>query len=373
MKIQIPVMKWPALLLTMLSCAGYSLQAQVNFQFMPAINGQTINGLYTAQIQNTGLTSYYGKVKITVRDDAGKTVLVLLTPALPVKPGNNLLTALMSQSRIQFGNAAAAGILNQTGRFPEGEYEYCFEFAGAENKTNADEQVFDDCFNYLIQPMLPLSLVYPADGDQLCNTRPALSWQPGMPLNSQLRYRLMLTEKGINQQASDAMMNNIPVLQQDNIPGCMLLYPSQAASLEKDKNYVWQVVACVGNTKLTQSEIGQFSTKCGDRKIDSSGESYRELSGAVNGNFYVAGSMLRFTIINPYSTAIVAYSITDLADPSKKIENLPPVKVQTGLNSIAMETADIKGLEPNKMYLLKIKNIGNQPLYLRFLYKGDAL
>ncbi len=369
MNIKPSVRKEIGLLLVMFTMTQYSLHPQVGFQFMPALNGQTVNGLYTAQVQNTGFTSFYGRVEITVKDDGNKTVLVALTPELVVKPGNNLLTPLMSQSRIQFGSNAAASILSQTGKFPEGEYEYCFEFTGIENKSNAGEQVFDNCFNHLIQPMLPLSLVYPADGDQMCNTRPELSWQPGMPLNSQLRYRLILTEKRAQQQAADALMNNVQVLQQDNIAGFMLLYPPQAPSLQKDKDYVWQVVAYLGNTKLTQSEIWQFSTKCDGKKIDSSSESYRELSGSLNGNFYVTGNMLRFTIINPYNKETMEYSITDLADPAKKIRNLPEIKVQTGLNRVDIDMEDIKGPERNKMYLLKIKNIGNQPLYMRFIYK----
>ena len=136
------------LLVTML--AG-GLQAQLSFQFMPALNGQTINGLFTAQLQHTGPGSYYGRVKITVKEEGNKTVLAVITPEITVKPGANMFTSLMPQSRLQFGNTAAASLLSQTGRFPEGDYEYCFEFTGAENKINAGEQVFDDCFNYFLR------------------------------------------------------------------------------------------------------------------------------------------------------------------------------------------------------------------------------
>jgi hypothetical protein len=373
MKIKKIVRKQCCLLILLVTVIADGLQAQLSFQFMPALNGQTVNGLFSAQLQHNGPGNYYGRVKITVKEEGNKTVLAAITPEIAVKPGANLLTSLMPQSRIQFGNTAAASLLIQTGKFPEGDYEYCFEFTGTENKTNAGEQVFDDCFNYFIQPMVPLQLVYPADGDQLCNTRPELSWQPGMPFNSHLRYRVLLTEKKEKQQAADALMNNVPVVQQDNIAGYMLLYPPQAAPLQKDKHYVWQVIAYLGNTKLTQSELWEFSTKCGGEKTDSCRESYRELSSSLNGNFYIAANTLRFTITNPYSKEKMDYSITDLADPAKKIDKLPEVIVQTGLNKIDIALEDIKGLAPNKIYLIKIINIGQQPLYLRFIYKGDAL
>jgi hypothetical protein len=307
-----------------------------------------------------------------VKDGNNKKVLTALTPEITVKQGVNVLTVMMSQSRIQFGSNPAAGIISQTGRFPEGEYEYCFEFTGVE-KSNAPEQVFENCFNYLIQPLIPLNLIYPGDGDEICNTRPELTWQPAMPLNNNLRYQLMLAEKKGKQQAADALMNNVPVLQQDNIAGFMLLYPPQVPALQKDKIYVWLVIAYLGNTRVTQSEIWEFSTKCDDKKADSLKGSYRELSSSLNGNFYITGNTLRFSITNPYNKEKMDYSIIDLSDPARKIDNLPEVKVQTGLNKIDIEMEDIKGLDANKMYLLKIRNIGNQPLYLRFIYKGDAL
>jgi len=54
------------------------LRAQVSFRFIPALNGQTVNGLFAAQLQNTGLSTYDGKIKITVRDAGNKIVLVAL-------------------------------------------------------------------------------------------------------------------------------------------------------------------------------------------------------------------------------------------------------------------------------------------------------
>ena len=56
------------------------LHAQVSFRFMPALNGQTVNGLFVAQLQNAGLSTYDGKIKITVRD--GGTLANLFVRAL---------------------------------------------------------------------------------------------------------------------------------------------------------------------------------------------------------------------------------------------------------------------------------------------------
>ena len=372
MKIKSCYIKYLPAFLLLLILSVSTIHAQINIQFIPALNGQSVNGLFTAQIQNTAALIYNGKLKITVRDGGNKIVLLAVTPYISIYPGANRLQALVAQSRIQFGNSPSSNILAQTGRFPENEYEYCFEFTGAENKLNADEQVFENCFSYVVQPVIPLSLIYPGDGEELCNTRPEFTWQPAMPLVSSYRYRIIVTEKKDKQPLADAIMNNVPVFQQDNIAGFMLLYPPQAPDLQKRKKYVWQVIAYQGNIKVTQSEIWMFNISCNDRKQDSSKESYRQLSSLLNGNYYTAAGTVRFSIINPYGTTDLQYSITDIKDPTKYISNLPAVKVQTGLNKIDIIMEDIKGMQANKFYLLKIKNIGDHALYLQFIYKESA-
>ncbi|MEO6314594.1 MAG: hypothetical protein ABIU63_09120 [Chitinophagaceae bacterium] len=347
-------------------------QAQLRFQFMPALNGQTVNGLFTVQVQNTAAASYSGTISITVKDASNKMVLRAITGKTTLQPGNNFLYAEAGRSRLQFGTAAAAGAAAQTGRFPEGEYEYCFEFSGLANKSNASEQVFEDCFSYAIQPQLPLRLLYPDDGDTVCNNRPELTWSTAIPLNNELRYRLMLTEKNANQLDAAALLHNLPVLQQDNIAGNMLFYPSHAPALEMNKTYVWQVEAYIGTTKVNQSEIWRFTIGCGDKKSRTAEDSYREPGISLNGNFYIANSTLRLTVNNPGGHRSLEYAIICLSDPAKAIDNLPGVKVTTGLNKIDIAMEDIKGLETGKMYLLKIENIGNQPQYLRFIFKDDA-
>ncbi|MEP6748957.1 MAG: hypothetical protein ABJB86_14595 [Bacteroidota bacterium] len=338
---------------------------------MPALNGQSVNGLFTAQIRNTSTILYNGKLKITVRDVNNKIVLLALTPAVSVKPGITLVQALAPQTKIQFGNSPAANSIAQTGRFPENEYEYCYEFSGMENKPGTDEQVFENCFNYLIQPVIPLSLVYPGDGDELCNARPDFNWQPAMPAISGYHYRIIVTEKKDHQAAADALLNNVPVFQLDNIAGFILRYPPQAPDLQREKKYVWQVVVYESGTKVTQSEIWEFGIACNDRKPDSSKESYRQLTSVLNGNYYMSGGTLRFSVTNPYSLTGMQYSITDISDPTREINNLPPVKVQTGFNKIDIALEDINGMQINKNYLLKVRNIGDHILYLQFIYKGN--
>lgn len=366
------IIKRAALVLVMAFWLQLStIQGQISIQFVPALNGQSINGLFTAQLVNISPKTYRGSVRIIVRDSHGKLVIVTHTPTLTVKPGNNGIATVASQSRLQFGNNSSAQILSQTGRFPEDEYEYCFEFTGSENKVDANEEIFENCFMHLIQPVIPLSLIYPEDGDEICTTRPEFTWQPAMPVNRNLRYRLIVAEKNENQQAVDALMNTVPVFQQDNISGFILPYPPQVQELQLGKKYVWQVIAYEGNVKVTQSDVWEFNTECEKNRIDSVKESYRELSGLLNGNFYLARRFLRFSVTNPYNKVKMDYQILDLSNSKEKVTNLPEVTIRTGFNNIEIPLEDVKGIELNRMYLLTIRNVGNQPLLLRFIYKGD--
>lgn len=345
--------------------------AQVMVQFIPALNGQTINGLFMAQVQNNAPVTYNGKLQITVRDAGNNIMVKAITPFFVLKPGANPIQALGNQARWQFGNTSAARIAAETGRFTENDYEYCFEFTGAENKTGANERVFENCYNYSVQPVFPLMLVYPADGDVICEQRPAFTWQAGIPVGAGYQYKLVAVEKKENQALQDALLNNIPVFQQDNIPCCTAHYPPQLAELQKGKKYGWQVTAFQGANRVTQSDAWIFSINCNDKKADSSKESYRQPGTSLDGNYYMAAGTIKFSVINPYGPAIMQYSLTDIANPGAKIGNLPLVKLQTGLNKIDLPLEDISGIAVNKMYLLKITNIGDHILYLQFINKGN--
>ena len=345
--------------------------SQVIIQFAPAINGQTINGLFRAQLQNNSLLSYNGRLKISVKDGGNNTVVTALTPSFLLKPGNNFLQTLVGQSNWQFGNSSASKIVAQTGRFTENDYEYCFEFIGTENKPGADEHVFENCYTYNLQPVFPMTLVYPGDGDILCQTRPGFHWQAPVPGSGNYVYHITVVEKKDKQDMHEAIINNVPVFQQQHISGATAYFPPQLPELQKQKTYAWQVEAYQGETRITESEIWTFTVNCDTRKTDSSKDSYRQLSTSLDGNYYTADGALRFSIINPYGLAIMQYTLIDLSDPTNQIRNIPTIKIHTGLNRIDLPLEDISGLSRDKMYLLKVLNIGDRVQYLQFIYKEN--
>ena len=153
-----------------------------------------------------------------------------------------------------------------------------------------------------------------------------------MPLVSRYRYSIAVAEKKDGQAAVDALSDNIHVFHQENIAWSTPPYPPQVPDLQKNKQYAWQVTAYDGNTRITQSEIWTFSINCNDKSPDAGKESYRQLSGSLNGNYYVAGRVLHFSIINPYGKTKMLYAVTDVSNPAVEIGNLPVINAQTGSN-----------------------------------------
>jgi len=65
------------------------------------------------------------------------------------------------------------------------------------------------------------------------------------------------------------------------------------------------------------------------------------------------------------------YTLIDLSDPTNQVGNIPTIKINTGLNRIDLPLEDISGLSRDKMYLLKVLNIGDHVQYLQFINKDN--
>jgi hypothetical protein len=345
-----------------------SLTAQVLIQFEPAINGQTLDGLSYVRLINSSAGTVDGALKITVKDQSGRTAVMVQTPAFSLMPGNNSLNrAIYTRSNVTFGNSLAGNAVSRTSRFPEGEYEYCYEFI--ENPKASNPQTYFNCFQYALQPLTPLLLVDPFDRSTICNIRPDLIWTPPMPVQPGMKYRVLLVEVKNKQVPAEALSTNVPIIFSGNIVNNILSFPAQSPSLTEGKTYAWQVVAYNEKTAVIQSEIWSFAVKCNERKADSTAFSYAELKTEASGNFYLADRIVRFSFNNPYGDGILEYDIRNLSDPSRKIKKLPAIKMRSGLNVIDLDLGTHPAFKNGGQYILTISNVENHELQMRFLFK----
>lgn len=363
-------MKKHAYLFIWVLLLGGTVKAQVTFNFLPAINGQTIDGLGMVQIMNSSSVSLNGAMRITVKDGNGADVFSWQVPRLALKPGMNRLTRQqLTNPAIRFGSSPAAALLSQTGRFPEGEYEYCYEMAVASPKEGAPPDLHENCFEHSLQPVTPLMLIDPYDEAEICNTRPGFSWQPPMPFSRDMRYRLVVVPVTAGQETMDAMANNRPVINVANLRTNNQPYPAQAPDLVKEQRYAWQVQVHAGSTILTQSEIWSFTVHCDDSLPSADKDSYRELKPEGDKDIYIAQGIVRFAFHNYGKAGKLDYEIIDLSVPEEVIKRLPAQKMQTGLNKIDLPLEDHDAFIKGRQYLLRVKNVTNQILTLRFVYQ----
>jgi len=337
--------------------------SQVNFIFMPDVYGRTIDGLGTAQIQNLTSQSKRGQVYITVKENISKSSIVnIVSPQMTINPGNNPLPAgVFTASQFGFASNAMAAIVSQTRNFPPGEYTFCYRWVPADKSDD-----FENCFDANIQPLVPISLINPADGDKICQRRPPLSWQPPVPFPPSMRFRLQLTEKKMGAAIENLLMN-APLVLLDNIPSTTVSYPSFAPDLQEGHTYVWQVVAYQNGIILSKSEIWEFTVQCNDPVKPSPNDSYRELRDLVNGNYYVATRVLKFAYQNNYNVKKLSYEIYETEGGSKKIKHLPEVAIVQGMNKVDIDLTDLD-LEDGKHYVLKVYPFNEQDILVRFVY-----
>ena len=342
--------------------------SQVNFIFMAEVYGRSIDGLGNFQLQNlTGLTKK-GQVYTTVRENISKSSVVsIVSPPFNLPPGNSPFPMnTFTGSTFTFSPNAMGALVSQTRNFPPGEYTFCFRFVPADKSEESE-----NCFDANIQPLVPISLINPADQDKICQKRPPLSWQPPVPFPPSMRFRLQLTEKKKGAVVENLLMN-APLILLDNIPSTTINYPSFAPDLQEGHTYVWQVIAYQNGIILSRSEIWEFTVQCTDPVKPGVNDSYRELKDLVNGNYYYATRFLKFSYHNNYNIKKLEYEIYETEGGSKKIKNTPDIPILPGMNKIDIDLTDLN-LQDGQHYMLKVFPFNEPAIIVRFVYhENDA-
>lgn len=362
-------MKQLKVLLLVLFLGSYC-RAQVNFVFLPDVHARTIDGLGVFQVQNLSGKALAGSIAIVVSEQANQkgTVVVIKTPLVTLPTGMSAFPRnSFVNSSFTFSKNPYASIVSQTRNFPPGEYNYCFRFL-PEDKQGEE---YENCFDGSIQPMVPLSLLNPADKDSICQKRPVLSWQPPMPFTSAMRFRLLLVEKKKG-AAIENLLSNTPLVLLDNISSTTVSFPSFAADLKEGHTYCWQVIAYQQGVVMSRSEIWEFTVQCVETPPANVHDSYRELKQLVNGNYYIANRYISFSYKNDYHQKKLTYKVLDLGNGLKEIKNTPEVYLESGLNKIDIDVSEL-GLTAGKAYILKVYPFNEQAAEVRFIYKDKDL
>ena len=340
--------------------------AQVSFQFIPELYGRTMNGLFNCRIISTG-GRRTATLTITVTERRNGMVALIHTTPFTVGAGSNVIPySAISGASIQYANNNIAVVGRQHGYFPQGQYEYCFtlNFNDKQNQSLAEQ-----CFDYELVPFAELNLIDPYDKDQVCETRPVLTWQPLIPGIPGSYYQLVLSEIKSGQSPVEALNYNLPIVNQSNITATVLPYPPIAHELERGKRYVWQVTAYKDQTILNRSEVWEFTIGCKDtvaKKLTENG--YRDISDLIKGNFYVANGAIRFAVNNSYKSQKLKYEIKSLQDGDKTIKGLPKIALDKGDNKVLIDLSNMSVFTDGGFYVMNVWLPDGTLKSLRFIY-----
>jgi hypothetical protein len=360
-------------ILSIILLAGFSSPSvsQVIVQFVPEIHGRSTDGLMWVKLNSMLNGSKTVILETTVIEKKAGRVLTISTAPFVLMPGNQSLRRdAVTSAGISFSNSNTARLVRQSSYFPEGEYEYCFRIL-SESKTNP-EILGEQCFDHIVEPLTPLFLIEPYNKQSICDKRPVFTWQPSMPAIPGSQYRLTLAEIKPGQNFQEALVYNIPLINQSNIVAPMLLYPPSARELEESKKYAWQVTVYKDGIVLNRSEIWEFSIKCNDTPVVETATGFRDIEDLAKGNYYIAEGRVLFAISNAYEAADLQYSLICLNKPDQSFKKLPKVKLARGNNNITIDLSEKNGFKDGQHFIMTVRLPNGSSKQLRFIYKKKA-
>ncbi|WP_276480267.1 DUF928 domain-containing protein [Paraflavitalea pollutisoli] len=358
-------------LLILLLC-GLQLRAaaQITFQFVPEVQGRTADGLLWVKLTSLSQQPATISLDISVTEKKAGRIISVTTAPFAVMPGNNAIERkAASNAVIRFADNNLARLVKQSSSFPEGEYEYCFQAFRADKGGNRD-LLGEQCFDYLVEPLTPLFLIEPFHKEQTCDKRPTFTWQPSMPAIPGAEYRLTMVEKKGHQASQEALVYNLPLINQTNITAPMLIYPANANSLVEGKTYTWQVTVYKAGVILNRSEIWDFTVKCTDTPAVERSEGFRDIEDLAKGNYYVAHGKLCFAVQNPYQAQAVEYALFCINKPDQIFKKLPKVKLRSGDNNVTIDLSEMKSMVDGFNYIFTVRLPNGRTQKLRFIFKA---
>ncbi|SFW66845.1 hypothetical protein [Chitinophaga sancti] len=342
-------------------------KAQYTFAFMPEVQGRSINNISQVRISNTG-SAVTANLRIVVSEASVGTVVTIDIPQFQLLPGTSAVPpGAVYQAAVTFGNTKISTVIRQSGYFPSGDYEYCFQLF--EGVSHNSELLAEQCFNYELEPFSNMRLIQPYDEDKICDKRPTFNWQPLIPAINGAQYRLSLVEVKDRQQPIEALRMNLAIVNQRDIPMPMLLYPSIANELVEGKQYAWQVTAYQNDLILAQSEIWSFTVDCEKDSTKLPVEAFRSIEDLSRGNFYIARGQLLFGVTNTYAATDLNYSIRCLTKPDQAVKKLPAVQIVRGYNQVVIDLTDNNSFKDGYYYIMDVNLPDGTRKQLRFIYK----
>lgn len=353
------------ILLLFFVCAVLLVNAQVHFSGNPVAMGRNADALLSINAISNYSKPMVGDIVMEVTEEGSDhQVLTIIFQNITVVTGINRLSKYSSQAARRFYDNELSKLLKSNGNFPPGNYSICCLFNPADKLVGVVEK--EHCFSNTVTARQLLSLIEPADS--ICNYRPSFTWIGRKTQGPNVAFQVVCSEIKDHQSAEEALVNNPPVIKELlYMQANQMAYPAGASSLKTGKKYAWQVTEVSGNSMLNSSEVNVFNVGCKEF-TETTVESFAEVKSFQTGKKYYFTDAVNFSFDNAYSEKKLNYTITQ-GGTLKKLENIPEIKIATGLNKISIDVGSLRALQKGQLYTMKIYNVGPAVYYLNFIVK----
>lgn len=359
---------WIALLsLSSITC-GYS-QLLINPQIPPQGLMQKKQLWNILCVNNTGLPQHV-QIQIWLTDsESGQQVLTGLGATLLLQKGTTMLREDdVAPARYQYTGSYTTTDVGAGDWLMPGNYNICYTLSGVDEKLGVPSS--EACLNTAVEPLSPPQLISPSDTSMVETVYPAFNWIPPAPLSmfSDLKYELLIVEMKDGQSAYDAIQRNAPLYIQRYMEAPFLLYPSSAKTLDKGKQYAWQVVAKNGAAYAQKTEVWRFRIKKDAAAIIIDNSAYIGLSRGYDAQSYSCQGKMRFAYNNETGDSTAHVNIYLLQDEKRIPVDSKSIPLKQGENFVDIPIGNNGRYQNLQEYVLELTNSRKEQWNLRFRY-----
>ena len=319
---------------------------------------------------------------IICKDKAGNQVFDMKTSGMTLAPGNSFLGYGAITGAQVSGSGETFNILQQTGSFPTGVYSICVTI----RNVGAQQPVGFYCGDVISSALGNLYLLSPEDEAIIETEYPTLNWMAlnlkGKDLSVKYAVRVCLLQT--SQTYSEAIVENPPLLYEQNLSTNSVTYPGSAPLLDTSQRYVWQVEADVnigGHITKTYSEIWMFQFGKHAPGIDhkkkkkkTEVKQYAYLTKTLSGTIYSFGKHINFRYNNENRDSLLNYNVYEPGSSVPLIRCKDyPVVLKSGVNYISLpvpkdmqQKAGAGKQEVPLQYLLDVRNTRKEKWEMKF-------
>lgn len=269
-----------------------------------------------------------------------------------------------ARTSIEYGNNNFSATLQQTGSLPMGDYIFCATVTAANDFT----LLAVNCEERSLQGVSAPYLMAPYNEAVIKTKNPLLIWHGPTPENaSRISYQLVLAMVNSNQQPEQAILNNLPLLNIENLSGTILEYSTLYPPLEVGNTYAWKVQVYYDRQFFGSTETWMFTVADIDTLTNQPVDgSYQLINESRADGFYLASEFFRIGYDNRANDPILKYRIID-TDTRKEISFHEEIPLHHGINMISLDLRK-DGFKESTPYLLLVQDSNGKRYQSIFYY-----